>query len=105
VKARGRKPKPIQGRGPIDGNAVYPIGIFLRRLGISRNSLTSLRRRGLPVRNIGRRCAIVCGWEFLDFLRSENAEQSSTHPKADGENCGDSAETVLPTVLGGGPRS
>jgi hypothetical protein len=77
MKPRGRPPKPLQGRGPIEGNAVYPIGIFLRRLGISRNTLTSLRKRGLPVRHLGRRCAIVCGWEFIDFLRAENANQAS----------------------------
>jgi hypothetical protein len=103
MKPRGRKPKPTQGRGSIDGNAVYPVAVLLRRLGISRNSLTSLRRRGLPVRNLGRRCAIVCGWEFLDFLRAENADQSSTHPQADAENSSDPAATVLPTVRDGGP--
>jgi len=70
MKARGRKPSPLHGRGPIDGNAVYPTSVFLKRLGIARSSLQSLRRRGLPVHNLGRRCALVFGWEFVDFLRA-----------------------------------
>ena len=46
-KPCGRPPKPLQGRGEIRGDAVYPIGVLMRRLDISRNTLTSLRRQGL----------------------------------------------------------
>ena len=55
-------------RGSIQSDAVYPLGVFLSRLGLGRASLTALRRQGLPVRCIGRRC-FVDGAEALDTLR------------------------------------
>jgi hypothetical protein len=56
---------------------LYPLGILMRRLGISRNTLTSLRRRGLPVHFIGRRCGVIDGSELIAFLRKEWREEAS----------------------------
>ena len=44
------------------------MGIFLKRLGIGRHTLTALRRRGLPVRMIGTR-TFIDGQEAIDMLR------------------------------------
>ena len=60
MKPRGRKPAPLHGRGEIRGDAVYPITVFMRRLGIARNTLNSLRRRGPAVHSLGRRFAPWC---------------------------------------------
>lgn len=76
-KPRGRRPHPLQGRGEIAGDRLYPLGILMRRLGISRNTLTSLRRRGLPVHFIGRRCGVIDGSELIAFLRKEWREEAS----------------------------
>jgi hypothetical protein len=70
-KPRGRPPKPVQGRGEIRADALYPLGLLIRRLGISRNTITSLRRRGLPVHFLGRRCGLVNGGEMIAFLRNQ----------------------------------
>ncbi|MEI8372471.1 MAG: hypothetical protein WCJ35_06520 [Planctomycetota bacterium] len=99
---RGRKPSPLHGRGEIRGDAVYPISVLMKRLGIARNTLSSLRRRGLPVHSIGRRCAIVYGWELLAFLRSESDQGSNGAMDQDANN-GDTATTV-PTTVPGGPE-
>ena len=69
MKARGRKPAPLHGRSEVRADAVYPVSVLLRRLGVSRNTLASLRRRGLPVHCLGRRCTYVFGSDLLDFLR------------------------------------
>jgi hypothetical protein len=63
-------------RGSIDAHAIYPVSVFLRRLGIGRHSFTSLRRQGLPVRSIGQRLYID-GSEALETLRRlwQQAEQ------------------------------
>jgi len=79
TKPRGRPPKPLQGRGEIRADALYPIAVLLRRLGISRNSLSSMRRRGLPVRFIGRRCGLIDGRELIDFLRAEWKKESESN--------------------------
>ena len=79
MKPRGRKPAPLRGRGEIRADAVYPISVLMNRLGIARNSLTSMRRRGLPVHHVGRRCAVVDGTEFLRFLRSEWKQEEEHH--------------------------
>jgi hypothetical protein len=68
MTARGRKPKLIQGRGEIRHDAIYPLGVFLKRLGIGRHSLAALRRQGLPVRAIGQRL-FVDGYEAIVTLR------------------------------------
>jgi hypothetical protein len=68
VSAPGRKPKHSQGRGELRADALYPVAVFMRRLGIGRHSLTALRRQGLPIRNIGQRCYID-GSEALTALR------------------------------------
>ena len=68
MTAPGHKPKQSQGRGEIRADALYPIGVFLRRLGIGRHSLTALRRQGLPVHSIGQRL-FIDGSEALDTLR------------------------------------
>ena len=83
-------------------DAVYPVTVLLRRLGIARNSLASLRRRGLPVHSIGRRCSLVYGWELLDLLRSES-DQGSNDALDDAGNDGDSVATV-PAAVPGGPE-
>ena len=76
-RPRGRRPKLVQGRGEIAADRLYPLGTLLKRLGISRNTLTSLRRRGLPVHFIGRRCGIVDGRELIEFLRKEWRDEVS----------------------------
>jgi hypothetical protein len=76
-RSRGRPPKPLQGRGEIRSDCLYPLTVLLRRLGISRNSLTAMRRRGLPVRFISRRSAVVDGGELIAFLRKEWREEGS----------------------------
>jgi len=63
-----RNRKTSQGRGEIRSDALYPVGVFLRRMGIGRHSLTALRQQGLPVRAIGQRL-FVDGGEALTALR------------------------------------
>ena len=70
-KPRGRPSRALQGRGEIRGDALYPISVLQRKLGISRNTLTSLRRRGLKVHFVGRRCGMVDGAELIAFLRQQ----------------------------------
>jgi hypothetical protein len=70
-KPRGRRPKPTQGRNEIRSDALYPISTLLRKLGISRNTLTSLRKQGLKVHFLGRRCGLVDGAELITFLRNQ----------------------------------
>lgn len=104
MKQRGRKPNPLHGRGEVRADSLYPLSVLCRRLGIGRNTLTSMRRRGLPVRSLGRRCALIDGGELLAFLRGEwqaNPDQGSGDPMADAAKCGDSASTVPVSVLGG----
>jgi hypothetical protein len=55
-------------RGPIEAQAIYPISVFMKRLGIGRHSLTALRRQGLPVHSIGTRI-FVDGAEAIEMLR------------------------------------
>jgi hypothetical protein len=93
MKARGRKPIPLNGRGEIRADAIYPVGVLLRRMGIGRNTLTSLRRRGLPIHQLGRRCSFVFGAELIDFLRASQ-DQGSNDPLAHTENSEDLAATV-----------
>ena len=57
-----------QGRGPIAADEIYPLSVFLKRLGVGRHSLTALRRQGLPLRPIGTRL-FIDGSEALDTLR------------------------------------
>ena len=76
-KPRGRLPRPLRGRGEIRADALYPLGVLLRKLGIARNTLTSMRRRGLPVHFISRRSAVVDGSELLAFLRREWATEGT----------------------------
>jgi hypothetical protein len=68
---RGRKPRSLSGRGEIRAESVYPAAVLMRRLGIGRATLTGLRRRGLPVHSLGRRCVVIYGWELVAFLRAE----------------------------------
>ena len=56
------------GRGSVEAQAIYPLAVFLRRLGIGRHSLTALRQQGLPVHAIGTRL-FVDGREAIDTLR------------------------------------
>ena len=55
MKPRGRKPRSLHGRGEVRSDSIYPVQVLIRRLGIGRTTLTSLRRRGLEVHNLGRR--------------------------------------------------
>ncbi len=108
MKPRGRTPKPLHGRGEVRGDALYPVTVLMRRLGIARNSLQSLRRRGLAVHTIGRRCAVVDGAELLRFLRAEwqvNPDQGSNDPSASAQNHGGSKATVPGDGTQGGPKS
>jgi hypothetical protein len=52
----------------------------MRKLGISRNTLSSLRKRGLKVHFIGRRCGVVDGGQLIAFLREQwrNEEEASS---------------------------
>ena len=107
MKARGRKPKSLHGRGDVRADAFYPISVLCRRLGIARNSLQSLRRRGLPVHSIGRRCALIDGAELLRFLRAEwraNPDPSSNTPSVNTENDRESAAAVPSAVPGRSPQ-
>ena len=74
-KPRGRPPKPLQGRGEIRADALYPISTLMRKLGIARNTLTSLRRQGLKVHFLGRRCGLIDGAELIQFLRTQWQQQ------------------------------
>ena len=78
-KSRGRPPKPTQGRGEIRADALYPLGVLMRKLGIARNTLASLRRRGLKVHFVGRRCGLVDGHELIEFLRAEWQKESESN--------------------------
>ena len=101
MKARGRKPGPLHGRGEVRGDSLYPVTVLMRRLGIARNTLASLRRRGLPVHSIGRRCALIDGGELIRFLRAEwtaEADHGSSDAPVSALNAGDSAGTVPGTV-------
>ena len=77
-RPRGRPPRALQGRGEIAGDRLYPLGVLMRRLGISRNTLTSLRRRGLKVHFVGRRCGLIDGGELIEFLRAEWQTESES---------------------------
>jgi hypothetical protein len=70
-RPRGRPPRPLQGRGEIAADRVYPLGVLMRRLGVGRNTLTSLRRQGLKVHFLGRRCGLIDGAELIQFLRTQ----------------------------------
>jgi hypothetical protein len=80
-----RKPCPTTGRGPIDAHAIYPLAVFLRRLGIGRPSLTALRRQGLPVHHVGQR-VFIDGAEAIGALRqlwtADQAADQATGPVA-----------------------
>lgn len=77
MKPRGRKPNPLQGRGEVRSDSLYPVSVLLRRLGIGLSTLTSLRRRGLPIRSLGRRCSYVMGCELIDFLKGEQKDPAT----------------------------
>jgi len=78
TRPRGRPPKPVQGRDAIYGNAIYPIGTILRKLGIARNTLTSMRRRGLKIHFLTRKCGVIDGRELIEFLRAEWQKESDS---------------------------
>jgi len=108
VKPRGRRPNPMHGRGEVSATSIYPVSVLCRRLGIARNTLTSLRRRGLPVHSLGRRCSLIDGGDLLAFLRGEwraNPDQGSNHPTAEGQNHGESGPTIPPNNTPGEGKS
>lgn len=63
-------------RGPIEAHGIYPLSVFLARLGIGRSSLAALRRRGLKMRMIGTR-AYIDGAEAVAVLRRIWAEDEA----------------------------
>jgi len=85
----------------VQADALYPIGVFMRRLGIGRHSLTSLRRQGLPVRSIGQRL-FVDGSEAVATLRrlwqaDQGTDDPSGQPQRPGENSEQYAEPYQDT--------
>jgi hypothetical protein len=101
MKQRGRRPNPLHGRGEVRADSIYPVSVLCRRLGICRNSLQSMRRRGLPVHSLGRRCSYVFGCELLDFLRA-NPDPGSSNPTGEGQNHGESGPPVPSSGTQGG---
>jgi hypothetical protein len=53
----------------ISRDAIYPLPVFLRRLGLGRHSFRELRRLGLPVFMFGRR-AYIDGAKAVECLRA-----------------------------------
>jgi hypothetical protein len=74
-------------RGDIEAQAIYPLAVFLRRLGIGRHSLTALRRQGLPVHAIGTRL-FVDGGEAIDTLRRIWAADQRPHGNGNKQSLG-----------------
>lgn len=70
MKPRARKSAQLHGRGEIRSDAIYPIIVAMRRLGIGRTTLTGLRDQGLPIHQLGRRCTYVFGSELIEFLKA-----------------------------------
>ena len=84
AKPRGRPPKLLsQGRGEIRADALYPLGVLMRKLGIARNTLASLRRQGLKVHFVGRRCGLVDGAELIAFLREQWKNKAEASDEAE----------------------
>jgi hypothetical protein len=54
----------------------------MRKLGISRNTLTSLRKQGLKVHFLGRRCGLVDGGELIAFLRNQWKNEAEASDEA-----------------------
>ena len=86
-----------QGRGEVRADALYPVSIFLRRLGIGRHSLTSLRKQGLPCHAIGTRL-FIDGAEALSTLRRLWAEQRIDDALSDARNTGENRAAVPPAI-------
>jgi hypothetical protein len=77
--ARKRKKlRQPQRLGAIDANSIYPVVVFLRKLGICRNSLSAMRRQGLPVREINARRLAVDGAEAVAWFRSQWQSKEGT---------------------------
>jgi hypothetical protein len=62
-------------RGPISANELYPLATFMARLGIGRSTLIEWRKRGLPLRNEGRRVFVV-GRDALAWLECNLGKES-----------------------------
>ena len=78
-RPQGRPPRRLQqGRGEIRADALYPIRTLLKRLGVSRNTLTSLQRRGLKVHFLTRKSGLIDGRELIEFLRAEWQRESES---------------------------
>jgi hypothetical protein len=75
-RSPGRPPKPLTGpRGEIRADALYPVSVLLKKLGVGRNTLSSLRRRGLKVHHLSGKSTLVDGFELIEFLRKEWAKE------------------------------
>ncbi|MFA7462984.1 MAG: hypothetical protein WCY59_07570 [Anaerovoracaceae bacterium] len=62
--------KPALAPGEIRGDGMYTLQEIRERLGLGTYALREARRRGLPVRRIGRR-AYVLGKDLLAFAADE----------------------------------
>ncbi|HBO43750.1 MAG TPA: hypothetical protein DD670_07430 [Planctomycetaceae bacterium] len=56
----------VKDLGEIRSDALYTLDEIRRRLGLGSHAVREARRRGLPVRKIGRKC-FVLGRDILDF--------------------------------------
>ena len=83
-----RKPSPTTGRGEIRADALYPIGVFLRRLGIGRHSLTALAGKGYPSGQSASAFSLT-GGEALDTLRRLWQQQGDDRQAAGDGGSGD----------------
>jgi hypothetical protein len=64
----------IRSTGAISEIELYTISAFIKRLGICRNSLAAMRKRGLPVHFMDGRKLIIDGKEAIAWFRSQWAE-------------------------------
>jgi hypothetical protein len=95
TRSRTKRPS---GRGELRADAIYPLGVFLRRLGIGRHSLTALRRQGLPVRSIGPRLFIDGSEALATLRRLWGADEGSDDPAGSPGKADRNAATIPDTV-------
>ncbi len=65
----------ISRASPIRIDEVYTLADFQRRTGLGRNGMRTARKRGLPVRQCGRKKYVV-GAEWVSFLQG-NGDQTT----------------------------
>ncbi len=62
----GSQRQPNAAAGEISADGMYTLSEIRVRLGLGTYALREARRRGLPVRKIGRRCYVL-GKDLLDY--------------------------------------